>query len=93
MIIATSFSEIDQILDHFIAEGFEAPTMGFQPGLENWREWLKEEHLAKNKAVIFDPVWVFEPRNNGMRKILRWYDGYTFGEYLKKENNDEEINA
>lgn len=90
MIIATTEQEIDRILDHFIAEGFISVTgmSGFQPDLNDWRQYIKDEYFSKKNLVIFKPNWNYVPEKNEVVKYLNWYVPDTINEYLNPKDNE-----
>lgn len=90
MIIATTEREIDRILDHFIADGFISVTgmSGFQPDIEDWRQWIKDVHLSKKQIVLFEPHWEYDPTTNEVVKFLNWTSPETLDEFLKTYHNE-----
>ena len=91
MIIATTEQEVDRILDHFIAEGFISVTgkSGYQPDLNDWRQWIKDEHLSKKQIVLFDPHWEYDPAKNLIVKFINWHVPDTIDEYLSEDEESD----
>lgn len=90
MIIARNEKEVDSILDYFIAEGFISCTRPYKPDLNEWREWIKEEHLKKSETgiLIFVPHWDYDIQKNRVVKSLNWHSPETLETFFT-ETQDE----
>lgn len=83
MIIARNEREIDEILDYFTKDGFEAPTVYIDKkpvDLYYWKDYMMEKY-QKQRLLIFEPKWAWDNQEGRIRKFLTWFSPVTLEEY------------
>lgn len=83
MIIARSEKEIDEILEYFVKDGFEGPTVIIdkkQVDLFYWKDCMIEE-FNKKSLLIFETRCQWDNQEFRVRKFLHWNAPETLEEY------------